>query len=79
MKIPIVSEIISEGKNIDILFWVGCAGNFDARAQKVTRAFCNILNEINYSYAILGEDEKCTGDPARRAGIPLPNVSLTKH
>jgi heterodisulfide reductase subunit D len=68
MKIPIVSELISEGKNIDILFWVGCAGNFDARAQKVTRAFCNILNEINYSYAILGEDEKCTGDPARRAG-----------
>ncbi len=68
MKIPIVSELIAEGKSIDILFWVGCAGNYDARAQKVTRAFCTILNQIGYSYAILGEEEKCTGDPARRAG-----------
>ena len=53
MKIPIVSELISEGKNIDILFWVGCAGNFDARAQKVTRPFCNILNEINCLFNVL--------------------------
>ena len=68
MKIPIVSELIAEGKSIDILFWVGCVGNYDARAQKVTRAFCTILNQIGYSYAILGEEEKCTGDPARRAG-----------
>ncbi len=68
MKIPIVSELIAEGKSIDILFWVGCAGNYDARAQKVTRSFCTILNQIGYSYAILGEEEKCTGDPARRAG-----------
>lgn len=67
MKIPIVSELIAEGKSIDILFWVGCAGNYDA-STKVTRAFCTILNQIGYSYAILGEEEKCTGDPARRAG-----------
>jgi heterodisulfide reductase subunit D len=68
MKIPILSELHSEGKSPDILFWVGCAGNYDARAQKITRAFCEILNSIGYSYAILGEEEKCTGDPARRAG-----------
>jgi len=68
MKIPILSELHAEGKTPDILFWVGCAGNYDARAQKVTRAFCEILNSIGYSYAILGEEEKCTGDPARRAG-----------
>ncbi len=68
MKIPILSELHSEGKSPDILFWIGCAGNYDARAQKVTRSFCEILNEIGYSYAILGEEEKCTGDPARRAG-----------
>ncbi len=71
MKIPILSELISEGRSVDILFWVGCAGNYDARAQKITRAFCEILNEIGYSYAILGEEEKCTGDPARRAGNEL--------
>lgn len=68
MKIPIVSELIADGKNIEVLFWVGCAGNFDARAQKITRAFCTILNELEISYAVLGEEEKCTGDPARRAG-----------
>ncbi|MDQ3141633.1 MAG: (Fe-S)-binding protein [Bacteroidota bacterium] len=68
MDIPILSELHAQGKAPDILFWVGCLGNFDARAQKVTRAFCEILNHINYSYAILGDEEKCTGDPARRAG-----------
>jgi len=68
MNIPILSELHAEGKSPDILFWVGCAGNYDARAQKVTRAFCEILNNIGYSYAVLGEEEKCTGDPARRAG-----------
>jgi len=68
MKIPILSELHAEGKSPEILFWVGCAGNYDARAQKITRAFCEILNNIGQSYAILGEEEKCTGDPARRAG-----------
>jgi heterodisulfide reductase subunit D len=68
MKVPILNELIAEGKNAEILFWVGCAGNFDARAQKITRAFCEILNQIGCSYAILGDEEKCTGDPARRAG-----------
>ncbi|HRI00210.1 MAG TPA: (Fe-S)-binding protein [Saprospiraceae bacterium] len=68
MQIPILSELVAQGKTADILFWVGCSGNFDARAQKVTRAFCEILNQCKISYAILGNEEKCTGDPARRAG-----------
>lgn len=68
MKVPILSELHAEGKSPDILFWVGCAGNYDSRAQKITRAFCEILNAIGHSYSILGEEEKCTGDPARRAG-----------
>lgn len=68
MQLPILSELHAAGQSPDFLFWVGCAGNFDARAQKITRAFCKILNDIGASYAILGEEEKCTGDPARRAG-----------
>lgn len=68
MKVPILNELINNGQSPEILFWVGCAGSYDARAQKVTRAFCEILNRIEYSYAILGDEEKCTGDPARRAG-----------
>lgn len=52
----------------EILFWVGCAGSFDQRAQKVTKAFIEILNAVGIDYAILGKEEMCTGDPARRAG-----------
>lgn len=63
-----MAEAAAEGKSIDILFWVGCAGSFDNRAQKVTRAFAEILNTVGMNYAILGDEELCTGDPARRAG-----------
>ncbi len=63
-----MAELTAEGKSPEILFWVGCAGSFDDRAQKVTIAFCKILNKIGYDYAILGNEEQCTGDPARRAG-----------
>ena len=66
--IPRMAELAAEGKVPEILFWVGCAGSFDPRAQKVSKAFATILNEIGMSYAILGEEESCTGDPARRAG-----------
>ena len=52
----------------EILFWVGCAGSFDARAQKVTKAFVKIMNDVGIKFAILGNEESCTGDPARRAG-----------
>lgn len=68
MNIPIMADLAAEGKEPEILFWVGCAGSFDARAQKVTKAFCKIMNETGIDYAILGNEESCTGDPARRAG-----------
>lgn len=63
-----MAEMAAEGKMPDVLFWVGCAGSFDQRAQKITRAFAQILHHTGYSYAILGKEEMCTGDPARRAG-----------
>lgn len=68
MKVPVVAELAAEGKVPDVLFWVGCAGSFDQRAQKITRAFAHILNKVGLNYAILGKEELCTGDPARRAG-----------
>jgi len=68
MKVRTVAELVAEGKSPEILFWVGCAGSFDARAQKVTVALCKILNKAEVNFAILGNEESCTGDPARRAG-----------
>ncbi len=68
MHVPTVAERISENKTPEILFWVGCAGSFDQRAQKITKAFAFILDKIKIDYAILGKEEMCTGDPARRAG-----------
>lgn len=59
---------MAEGKEPDVLFWVGCAGSFDQRAQKITKAFVQIMNKVGVSFAILGNEEGCTGDPARRAG-----------
>lgn len=66
--VPTMAQLAEEGKEPEILFWVGCAGSFDARAQKVTKAFVKILNEVGVDFAILGNEESCTGDPARRAG-----------
>ncbi len=63
-----MAEMQAEGQTPEILFWVGCAGSYDARAQKVTRALCEILQHAGISFAILGQEERCTGDPARRAG-----------
>ena len=63
-----MAELMMNGETPDILFWVGCAGSFDARAQKITKAFATILNHVGIKYAILGKEEACTGDPARRAG-----------
>lgn len=62
------AEYQMEGTTPEILFWVGCAGSFDQRAQKVTKAFVEILNHVGIQFAILGKEEMCTGDPARRAG-----------
>jgi Fe-S oxidoreductase len=68
MKVPLLAELFAEGKQPEILFWVGCAGSFDQRAQKITRAFVTILDKLQINYAILGKEEMCNGDPARRAG-----------
>lgn len=67
-SIPTMAELIAEGRKPEILFWVGCAGSFDDRAQKVTRALCKVLQKAKVDFAILGTEESCTGDPARRAG-----------
>ena len=68
IQVKTMAEYAAEGTQPEILFWVGCAGSFDARAQKVTVAFAKILNEVGMDFAILGQEESCTGDPARRAG-----------
>ncbi|MEO6257688.1 MAG: (Fe-S)-binding protein [Ginsengibacter sp.] len=68
MHVPIMAEMANENRKPDILFWVGCSGSFDQRAQKITKAFALILNKIGINYAILGNEEMCNGDPARRAG-----------
>ncbi|MEM6963889.1 MAG: (Fe-S)-binding protein [Bacteroidota bacterium] len=67
-KIPTMAEMAAAEKTPEVLFWVGCAGSYDARAQKVSIAFTKILNEAGVEFAILGKEESCTGDPARRAG-----------
>lgn len=63
-----MSDLASRGESPDVLFWVGCAGSFDQRSQRITRAFVSILKEARISFAVLGREERCTGDPARRAG-----------
>jgi heterodisulfide reductase subunit D len=68
MNVPTMAEMMANGEIPDILFWVGCAGSYDQRAQKITKAFATILNKVGIKYAILGKEEACTGDPARRAG-----------
>jgi|SRR5690625_4247166 len=68
MKVKTMAEYFAEGKQADILFWVGCAGSFDQRAQRITKAFTKILQKVGIEFAILGKEESCTGDPARRAG-----------
>ncbi len=68
MKVPILSEVKNQGIDPEYLFWIGCAGSFDERSKKVTKAFVKILNKAGVSYAILGKEESCTGDPAKRAG-----------
>ena len=60
--------MISSGEFPEIIFWVGCAGSFDERAKKITKAFVEILNKANVSFAVLGNEEGCSGDPAKRAG-----------
>ena len=68
LNVPTLAQLSAEGKKASVVFWVGCAGSFDDRAKKITKAFVKILNQTNTSYAVLGTEETCTGDPAKRAG-----------
>jgi len=68
IKVLTMAEMAAASEEPEILFWVGCAGSYDARAQKVTVAFSKILDKAGIKFAILGNEESCTGDPARRAG-----------
>ena len=68
LKVPTMAEMLARGEQPEYLFWVGCAGSFDDRAKKITKAFVKILNRANISFAVLGAEESCTGDPAKRAG-----------
>lgn len=68
MDVKNMAQLAAEGKTPEVLFWVGCAGSFDDRAKKITRAFAKILNNAGVDYAVLGKEESCTGDPAKRAG-----------
>jgi len=68
IQVPTMAEMMAKGESPDVLFWVGCAGSFDDRAKKITKAFVKILNHIDYKFAVLGTEESCSGDPAKRAG-----------
>ena len=63
-----MAELAAQGKQPEVLFWVGCAGSFDDRAKKITKAFVKLLLKAKISFAVLGPEESCTGDPAKRAG-----------
>ena len=67
-QVPTLAQMTSEGKAPEVLFWVGCAGSFDDRAKKITKAMAKILHHSGVSFAVLGTEEGCTGDPAKRAG-----------
>jgi heterodisulfide reductase subunit D len=66
--VPTMADMMAVGEEPEILFWVGCAGSFDDRYKRVTIAFVKILNHVGIKFAVLGTEESCTGDPARRAG-----------
>jgi Fe-S oxidoreductase len=67
-KVPTMAEMAAAGEEPEILFWVGCAGSYDERAQRITRDICKILHHVGLRFAVLGKEESCTGDPAKRAG-----------
>lgn len=68
LHVPTMAECVARGEEPEILFWVGCSGSFDDRAKKITKAIVKILNHVNIKFAVLGPEESCTGDPAKRAG-----------
>lgn len=68
IRIPTAADMAARGETPEVLFWVGCAGSYDDRYKSVTKAFVKILHQVGISFAVLGPEETCTGDPARRAG-----------
>ena len=68
LHVPTMAEYMAQGKQPEVLFWVGCAGSFDDRAKKITKAFAKLLNNAQVDFAVLGAEESCSGDPAKRAG-----------
>jgi Fe-S oxidoreductase len=68
IQVPTMAQMAASGEVPEVLFWVGCAGSFDDRAKKITKAIVRILHHCNVKYAVLGAEESCTGDPAKRAG-----------
>jgi heterodisulfide reductase subunit D len=68
VQVPTMADMMARGETPEILFWVGCSGSFDDRAKKITRAIVRILNHVGMKFAVLGTEESCTGDPAKRAG-----------
>jgi Fe-S oxidoreductase len=68
IKVPTMADMMASGQQPEVLFWVGCAGSFDDRAKKITKAFVKILNRANVPFAVLGTEESCSGEPAKRAG-----------
>lgn len=68
IKVPTMAEYMAAGKKPEVLFWVGCAGSFDDRAKKITKAFVKLLHNARVDFAVLGTEESCTGDPAKRTG-----------
>jgi len=86
LEVPTLASLQAQGKKAAVVFWVGCAGSFDDRAKKITKAFVKILNHTQTSFAVLGTEESCTGDPAKRAGNEflfqmqaLQNISTLDH
>jgi Fe-S oxidoreductase len=86
IKVKSMADYAAANEVPEILFWVGCAGSFDQRAQKVTRSFVKILNHLNIKFAVLGTEESCTGDPAKRAGnefvyqmLALQNIEVLNN
>jgi heterodisulfide reductase subunit D len=86
IEVPVMSDLFARGEKPEYLFWVGCAGAFDDRYKKVARAFTKVLTHLKVSYAVLGREESCSGDPARRAGNEmlyqmqaLQNIELFKN
>jgi heterodisulfide reductase subunit D len=86
LEVKTMAEYAAAGETPDILFWVGCAGSFDQRAQRVTRSFVKILNHLKIKFAVLGTEESCNGDPAKRAGnefvfqmLALQNIEVMNN